>query len=276
MKYIIGFFIFISILIFNISTSYAIWPIYHKSDFKGKVIDAETKEPIEGAVVVVVYNKITYAIIEKGTDAIKAKETLTDKNGEFNFPSYTTLIAPLSGEHYASFLIYKPGYKDSVEFTVWALPEGLVYPTYKFSAILKKRVDDNWRQKFEEYLKTIPEKDRERKHRLDATNYIQLYRAVLPMKNSKERLQNLDIPFFQIPDDVDVESIKWDYRFDSDYEIDEESNYKLLGLKKTKTKEERLRAMPSSPTDFRSKELPLLYKAINDERRRFGIEGEEK
>ena len=64
-EYTIIFLIFISIFILNSSPSFAIWPIYHKPEFKGKVIDAETKEPIEGAVVVVVYNKITYAIIEK-------------------------------------------------------------------------------------------------------------------------------------------------------------------------------------------------------------------
>ncbi|MBI3583826.1 MAG: hypothetical protein HY096_07745, partial [Nitrospinae bacterium] len=28
------------------------WMVYHKPAFKGKVIDAETKKPIEGAVVV--------------------------------------------------------------------------------------------------------------------------------------------------------------------------------------------------------------------------------
>ena len=31
--------------------------VYHKPEFKGRVLDAETKEPIEGAVVVVNYAK---------------------------------------------------------------------------------------------------------------------------------------------------------------------------------------------------------------------------
>jgi hypothetical protein len=35
----------------------ASWLIYHKSEFKGKVTDAETKQPIEGAVVVAKYFK---------------------------------------------------------------------------------------------------------------------------------------------------------------------------------------------------------------------------
>src|SRR3989338_7708901 len=93
------------------SRSFAGWLIYHKPEFKGKVIDAETKEPIEGAVVVVVYNKHTLISGPGGghSSVIKVKETLTDKKGEFYFPSYTTLIQPNSIEDNAEFIIYKPG-----------------------------------------------------------------------------------------------------------------------------------------------------------------------
>ena len=38
------------------------WMGYHKPEFHGKVIDAETKEPIEGAVVVAVYEKKSIGI----------------------------------------------------------------------------------------------------------------------------------------------------------------------------------------------------------------------
>jgi hypothetical protein len=87
------------------------WLIYHKPEFKGKVIDAETKEPIAGAVAVVVYKKENFGGPGGGyTTVVKVKETLTDKNGEFDFPSYTALIQPLSAESYAEFIIYNPGY----------------------------------------------------------------------------------------------------------------------------------------------------------------------
>ena len=56
-KYIsIIFFVFFAAILSP--TSSQAWLIYHKPAFKGKVIDAETKKPIEGAVVVVVYKKI--------------------------------------------------------------------------------------------------------------------------------------------------------------------------------------------------------------------------
>jgi len=38
------------------------------------------------------------------------QETLTDENGEFIIPSYTTLIQPLSVSSFVHFIIYKPGY----------------------------------------------------------------------------------------------------------------------------------------------------------------------
>jgi hypothetical protein len=38
------------------------------------------------------------------------------------------------------------------------------------------------------------------------------------------------------------------------------------------TWDEKRENIPSSPTDMRSKKLPLLYKAINEERKRLGFE----
>ncbi len=112
----------ISILfsVFASSPSFADWLIFHKPAFQGKVIDAETKEPIEGAVAVAVYTKKTIGIAESYTVIIDVKETLTDKNGEFHFPSYTTITQPLSWEYVTDFIIYKPGYGN--------FPNGRVYP----------------------------------------------------------------------------------------------------------------------------------------------------
>ena len=42
-------------------------------------------------------------------------------------------------------------------------------------------------------------------------------------------------------------------------------------LMQLKTKKERLNNIPSSPTDMGAREMPLLYKAINEENKRFGL-----
>ncbi|MBI3585376.1 MAG: hypothetical protein HY096_15675, partial [Nitrospinae bacterium] len=88
------------------------WMVYHKPAFKGKVIDAETKKPIEGAVVVAIYYADPIISGPGGGSAfiINIKETLTDKNGEFYISSYTTITNPNAMESDVEFIIFKPGY----------------------------------------------------------------------------------------------------------------------------------------------------------------------
>jgi hypothetical protein len=213
MKKIMILFIFSSILALNISQSYAGWLIYHKPEFKGRVIDAETKRPIEGAVAVVVYYKHSLISGPGGgyTSVVKVKETLTDKNGEFSFPAYTTLIQPNSIEDYARFIIYKPGYGNFPNQQI--LPSGL--PPVNEQEFFSKEIGSE---------------------------------GELEMWAKEER----------------------------DYQLRERKViFGIVELTKMKSTEERLRAIPSTPTDIRSKELPLLYKIMNEEGRRFGL-GEQK
>ena len=87
------------------------WFIYYKPEFKGKVLDAETKEPIEGAVVVVVYHKDAIRLAPHSISIIKnIKETLTLKDGTFSIPAYLSLAEPLSFDFWVTFIIFKPGY----------------------------------------------------------------------------------------------------------------------------------------------------------------------
>jgi len=81
---------------------------YFDSTYKGKVIDAETKEPIQGAVVVAAYKERSldwYQIMD-------VKETLTDENGEFEIPFYFKFKPwhVLRWQGRTEFIIWKPGY----------------------------------------------------------------------------------------------------------------------------------------------------------------------
>jgi hypothetical protein len=110
MKKLLIFSFSLLILLSTVSDGWA-WLVYHKPEFRGRVIDAETKELIEGAVVVVVYYKwrIIGHLGGGNVKPLDARETLTDSRGEFYFPSYTA-FTPGSREFYASFIIYKPGF----------------------------------------------------------------------------------------------------------------------------------------------------------------------
>lgn len=118
---VLCFFAVLLILLIAASSTFAGgWLIFKKPPYKGKVIDSETKEPIEGAVVVAVYKKTSIGLVESYTNDINVREALTDKNGEFYIPSYITLIQPLSWGSFSTFIIYKPGYGS--------FPQSRTYP----------------------------------------------------------------------------------------------------------------------------------------------------
>jgi hypothetical protein len=73
------------------------WILYHKPEFSGKIIDIDTKVPIEGLVVGVQYQKATLGLgAGQITSIINVQEALTGKDGNFKIPTYTTLIQPFS------------------------------------------------------------------------------------------------------------------------------------------------------------------------------------
>jgi len=139
MKNIIILFVLAMALFSTVSTTYAGWLIYHKPAYRGKVIDAETKKPIEGAVVVAVYKKQTLISGPGGGSStiIKIRENLTDKKGEFYFPSYQTIIQPLSKEDNVNFVIFKAGYGSHPGRMIY--PFELAGPEYLFSKELETK-----------------------------------------------------------------------------------------------------------------------------------------
>jgi len=78
--------IFLVILFIGFSISYA--ELYSGGPWRGRVIDADTKEPIEGAVVVAVWQREYDGPFEGITRFHEAKEVLTDKEGKFEMPAY--------------------------------------------------------------------------------------------------------------------------------------------------------------------------------------------
>jgi hypothetical protein len=88
---------------------------YHEPAFKGTILDIDTKRPIEGAVVVVEYKKASLGLVESPSTIIDVRETLTDTEGNFHVPSYSTLLQPFSWKIPSILLIFKPGYASVQE-----------------------------------------------------------------------------------------------------------------------------------------------------------------
>lgn len=114
MKYceLIRKFLFALIILFS-ATGCAITNKY--DSYYGKIIDAETKEPIEGSVVLVVYKTEQYGPAGSIAHFEDAEETLTDKNGDFRIPAKRVNTFRLSSSwgKYPEIYIYKPGYNSA-------------------------------------------------------------------------------------------------------------------------------------------------------------------
>lgn len=96
----------------------AIDPTWADGPYRGKVIDAETKQPIEGAVVVGVWRRQPALAMHPKYLFEEAKEVSTDKDGEFTLPghfSFKSILSPLS-EVWVDIYIYKPGYGSFPRF----------------------------------------------------------------------------------------------------------------------------------------------------------------
>jgi hypothetical protein len=197
MKKLLILFIAAAVL-FSVSACGRWFIFYHKPEYRGRVIDAETKAPIEGVVVVVMYYKqFIMGVAESGKVSImKVKETLTDSKGEFYFPSDTGLMPFFSTELFSAFIIYKPGYVSS------SGPRGL------YNAVLIEKF----------FSIDVIGKEGEIRDGYDS------WKGPLGI----------------------VELMKGD------------------GMS------------PSPPADYRSKALPLLFKAINEDRKRRGLEEDVK
>lgn len=198
------FFAVIVVLILIISlaqTSQADWPLYSAPEFRGRIIDAEMKQPIEGAVAVALYDKEMLIGGPGGPNSYvyHAKESLTDKKGEFFFPSYFSLHIISKGDG-VRFIFYKPGYMAD-------------YGPIKIKPIL-----------MEKYFSTG-----------------------------------------KVGEELEIEG----GTFEQGSYVKWKGPLGIVELKKGESD-------PSTPSNYRSTELPLLFKALNEDRRKRGYQGELK
>jgi hypothetical protein len=79
--------------------------------FQGRIIDAETKEPIEGVVVLIEWRQYRLSSLFENTIFYDAQETLTDKNGEFYMSGIWVLNPWTRLMLDTNVMVYKSGYE---------------------------------------------------------------------------------------------------------------------------------------------------------------------
>jgi hypothetical protein len=97
--------LFLLLVVISVACS----PIRYDGPYKGRVIDAETRQPIESAVVLGVWYKELPSPGGSVGSYFDAQETLTDKNGDFELKGQgLQILSTVSGMHV---LIFKAGYE---------------------------------------------------------------------------------------------------------------------------------------------------------------------
>ena len=86
------------------------FPCLYLSSFNGKVIDADTKEPIAKAAVLAVYYKSVATVAGSNSFVVDAQETLTDDKGEFNISGKMRWLVLCRGYSRGKIIIFKPSY----------------------------------------------------------------------------------------------------------------------------------------------------------------------
>ncbi len=221
---------------------------YAKKTFRGKLIDADTLKPIEGAVVVAAWYKARPTPAGDSTYFKYAKETLTDKDGEWSITGHAGyqgkselhelfLGLTIGVMRKPSMIYYKPGYTREV-------PGGFAAYAYidkekNLEGIILIHMGETWD---------------------DVRAYSHKYRGrnipFIPVKDPDEKLKNLEFSF-KYPENVRTIWRKTEYT---------EADYVVRGLIKAKTREERLDAMGELRIFG-----PIAFKIYNEERVRLGL-----
>lgn len=149
------------LLMIIISTLGCVYAVRYDGPYRGKVIDAETREPLEGVVVLGVWYREYHTPAGAVHKFYDAKETVTDKNGEFSILGLglrvITNVIPMH------VMIFKAGY-DHVA-SPWDGLKNWGYKGYeesydpvKKTKILREVYDSSKKIKFEDGKAIIPMK----------------------------------------------------------------------------------------------------------------------
>ena len=123
------FFGLLGVLVSILNTGCVYSVARYDGPYEGRIVEADTGKPIEGVVVLGVWYKETPTVAGAVSTYYDARETVTDKKGEFKIPGMGLKI--LSSVAGMDVLIFKAGY-ESLGFVPWQ--------SLKIDEILKMKV----------------------------------------------------------------------------------------------------------------------------------------
>jgi hypothetical protein len=101
----------VGVFVLMVTSSCYMYVVRYDGAYRGRVIDADTGDPIEGVVVLGVWNLVLTGAAGAVHEYYDARETVTDKNGEFSIPGMGLRI--LSRLAPMGVWIFKAGYEYS-------------------------------------------------------------------------------------------------------------------------------------------------------------------
>lgn len=275
---------FLLITIYSLGFAEQQEPLYYGGPWKGRVIDAETKLPIEGAVVAAIWYREYDTRFTTPTYVHKAKEVLTGKEGYFEIPAYMETGEGKENwrkpEFYISgpiirdpqFIIYKPGYNpfpNAVELVIYATkPFYIEYPEF-YKAIVSGEKVTLSRKKSKSFPEglvysgigcfKVMKKFWEKADFKTSSVFVQ-------MDNAIERIKRLDVPLDcpkkqsePLPDFVPGHK----------YELKnplKKGGYVLVELSRATDEKEGLNIVPEEPWRVEPEKLPILFRYIKEGR----------
>lgn len=111
----------------------------------GKVIDASTNEPVEGAIVVARWIGHLATWAHGSTNCYHVESTTTDENGEFHIPrwkkEYTEDWQKNVSPRYVDVTVYKPGYQQTLCDAEGQANKLVIYNLEPFEGSQKERLE---------------------------------------------------------------------------------------------------------------------------------------
>jgi hypothetical protein len=114
--------------------------------FRGRIVDAETGQPIQGAVVLMIWYELVYAVVQTNMEFYDAKEAVSGPDGTFEIPRLSPPFFTFR-IYRPSWTLFAPGYEFHRQVVTPQTGQALVAPTVIEMRRLKTR---------EERLKNLP------------------------------------------------------------------------------------------------------------------------